>query len=92
MVLADSVACSCMCARQGSNASLYVGVRECLRVFASPSSSRRCRRRLRRFRGPRPTAGAATAYAVYVPVSVPVYVACTSTCANIFLYTRPPIV
>ena len=51
--------------------------------------SRRCRRRLRRFRSPRSTAGAATASAVYVSVSVPVYVACS--CASVYVYARPPI-
>ena len=69
---------------------VYVGMRECLRVFASPSSYRRCRRRLRRFRGPRSPAGAATTPAVYVSVSVPVYVACS--CASVYVYARPPIV
>ena len=69
---------------------VYVGVRECLRVFASPSSSRRCHRRLRRCRAPRSTAGAATASAVYVSVSVPVFVACS--CASVYVYARPPIV
>ena len=58
-----------------------VGVRECLRAFAC--SSHRYRRRLRRFRDLRSTAGAAAVY-------VSVYVACT--CASVYVYARPPIV